>query len=52
MDGQTLVVEARSSLNSDWLNERLGVVVHRAVANVLGDEMPVRFVPPGFDRCR
>lgn len=46
-DEQGLVVEARSALTCDWLNERLSVLVNRAVCRVLGEDVPIRFVPRG-----
>jgi chromosomal replication initiator protein len=51
LDGATLLVEARSALNSDWLNQRLGDEVHSAVATVFGEKLTVRFVPPGFEQA-
>lgn len=47
IEGETLVVEPRSSFMCDWLNERLVVVVERAVAAIFGHELRVRFVPKG-----
>jgi chromosomal replication initiator protein len=43
-DGTTLIVEARTSFNCDWLNQRLKVVVERAAAHVLNVETTVHFV--------
>lgn len=47
LEGDRLVAEARSSFTCDWLNERLALVVCRAAAAILGDEMSVIFVPRG-----
>ncbi len=47
LEGETLVVEARTSFNCDWLNQRLIVVVQRAVCEVTGAELRVLFVPKG-----
>lgn len=47
LDGATLVVEARTALNCDWLNVRLALVVERALCSVLGEEVHVQFVPRG-----
>ncbi len=49
LDGETLVVEARSAFNCDWLNQRLCVVVRRAMAHVFPEEVGVLFVPKGAD---
>jgi chromosomal replication initiator protein len=46
-DERTLTVEARTSFNCDWLNQRLNVVVQRAAAHTLGADIAVRFVPRG-----
>jgi len=47
MEGNAVVVEARSNIACDWLNQQLGVVVRRAVCHVLGDDADVEFVAPG-----
>lgn len=47
LEGETLVVEARTAFNCDWLNQRLIVVVQRAVYQVTGEEYRVLFVPKG-----
>jgi len=47
LEGETLVVEARTAFNCDWLNQRLIVVVQRAVYQVTGEELRVLFVPKG-----
>ncbi|GAB4331019.1 MAG: chromosomal replication initiator protein DnaA [Dehalococcoidia bacterium] len=49
LDDHGLVVEARSALTCDWLNERLSLLVNRAVRRVLGEDFPIRFVPRGAD---
>lgn len=49
LDGETLVVEARTAFNCDWLNQRLIVVVERAVQQATGGELHVLFVPKGAD---
>ncbi|MEO9254752.1 MAG: DnaA/Hda family protein [Tepidiformaceae bacterium] len=46
-EGNTLIVEARTEFNCDWLNQRLAVVVERAVCNVFPVELNVLFVPQG-----
>jgi len=45
VDGETLIVEARRALDCDWLNQRLSLVVRRAIADAIGQELDVRFVP-------
>ncbi len=47
IDGDLLVVEARSAFMCDWLNERMNVVVEHAVAKIFARELRVRFVPRG-----
>lgn len=47
LEGEALVVEARTAFNCDWLNQRLIVVVQRAVYQVIGQELRVLFVPKG-----
>jgi chromosomal replication initiator protein len=47
LEDDTLVVEARTAFNCDWLNQRLIVVVQRAVYQVIGEELRVLFVPKG-----
>lgn len=42
-----LVVEARSNMACEWLNQRLRVVVERAATQSFPDLTSVRFVPPG-----
>jgi len=49
LDGETLVVEAKTAFNCDWLNQRLSLVVRRAMAHVFGEEIDVLFVPKGAD---
>jgi chromosomal replication initiator protein len=46
-EADTLIVEARTELNCDWLNKRLVVVVERAVASVFAVQLAVLFVPQG-----
>lgn len=46
-EGDTLIVEARTEFNCDWLNQRLAVVVERAVCSVFPVEFKVLFVPQG-----
>ena len=46
-EGETLVVEARTSFSCDWLNQRLSVVVQRAAGHVFGGEPRVLFIPLG-----
>jgi chromosomal replication initiator protein len=45
--GDTLVIEARTSFNCDWLNQSLNTVVERAAAYVYGRRVAVSFVPSG-----
>jgi chromosomal replication initiator protein len=45
--GNTLIVEARTSFNCDFLNLNLNTVVERAAAHVLGRRVAVSFVPCG-----
>lgn len=47
-DDHALVVEARTALTCDWLNERLSLLVNRAVCRVLGEDLRIRFVPRGM----
>lgn len=51
LDGDTLVVEARTAFNCDWLNQRLSVVVRRAMGHVFPQDTGVLFVPKGADDC-
>ena len=45
VDGETLIVEARRALDCEWLNQRLSLVVRRAIADALGQDLEVSFVP-------
>lgn len=45
--GNTLIVEARTAFNCDFLNLNLNTVVERAAAHVLGRRVAVSFVPCG-----
>lgn len=47
LDGTTLVIEARSALGCEWLNDRLAHAVRRAVASANEGDFDVRFVPRG-----
>lgn len=47
MEGNAIVVEARSTIARDWLDRQLGVVIRRAICHVLGDDADVEFVAPG-----
>ena len=47
--GETLFVEPRSAFMCDWLNERMVVVVERAVAAVMDRELRVEFVARGSE---
>ena len=47
MDGTSLVVEAKSAMTCEWLNQRLRVVVERAAAQSFPALTAVQFVPPG-----
>jgi chromosomal replication initiator protein len=47
-EGTRLVVEARTSFNCDWLNQRLITVVQRAAGHVFGSDLSVLFVPDGM----
>ena len=47
VEDATLVVEARSTMTCDWLNQRLRVVVERAAVQSFPSVGSVRFVPPG-----
>lgn len=47
LDGDLLIVEARSAFMCDWLNERMIVVVEKAVAKIFKRELRVRFVAKG-----
>lgn len=49
LDGELLIVEARSAFMCDWLNERMVVVVEKAVAKIFERELRVRFVAKGWD---
>ena len=51
-DDDGLVVEARSALTCDWLNERLSLLVNRAVCRVLGEDLRIQFVPRGTGELR
>ena len=46
-EDDVLVVEARTSFNCDWLNQRLSIVVQRAVCTVFADDLKVHFIPQG-----
>ncbi len=46
-DGRSLVVEARSVMASEWLNQRLRHVVERAAAQSFEGPVSVQFIPPG-----
>jgi chromosomal replication initiator protein len=47
-DGR-VVVEARTALTCDWLNQRLSIVVRRATCQVFDEELEVEFVPRRHD---
>ena len=47
MEGGTVIVQARRAMGLEWLNDRLSIVVRRALHAVTGEELDVRFVPPG-----
>jgi len=47
LEAGTLIVEARRSIGLEWLNERLSIVVRRALQAVTGQALDVYFVPPG-----
>jgi len=47
LEAGTLIVEARRSIGLEWLNERLSIVVRRALHAVTGQNLDVYFVPPG-----
>ncbi|MEO8538559.1 MAG: DnaA/Hda family protein [bacterium] len=47
IDGSCLIVEARSSMTCEWLNQRMRVVVERAAAQSFEGSLSVLFVPPG-----
>lgn len=46
-DGTCLVVEARSAMTCDWLNQRLRHIVERAAGQSFEGPISVQFVPPG-----
>ncbi|MCE7928710.1 MAG: AAA family ATPase [Chloroflexi bacterium CFX7] len=45
IENETLIVQARRAGDCDWLNERLSLVVRRAVVGAMGEDLGVRFVP-------
>lgn len=47
VEDATLVVEARSAMTCDWINQRLRLVVERAAVQSFPAVTSVRFVPPG-----
>ena len=49
LEGDTLIVEARRALDCEWLNQRLSLVVRRAIADALGQDLDVSFVPRRAD---
>jgi chromosomal replication initiator protein len=47
IEGDTLIVESTASLGLEWLNERLSIVVRRALTHTTGRDLDVYFVPRG-----
>ncbi|MBA4181739.1 MAG: hypothetical protein C0506_14210 [Anaerolinea sp.] len=46
-DGTRLLIEARTALSCEWLTIKLGATVERAVAQQIGRQVEVEFVPRG-----
>ncbi len=47
LEDGVMLVEAKNSFICDYVNDHLAIVLRRAVHAVLGEEVPVRFVPFG-----
>ncbi len=45
LDGDVVVIEARTAFTCDWLNDRLLPVVERALRSIAGEELRASFVP-------
>jgi chromosomal replication initiator protein len=47
-DDAGMVVEAKNGFVCDYLNNQVAIVVKRAVHAVIGEDIPVRFIPAGM----
>lgn len=49
IENETIIVQARRAGDCEWLNERLSLVVRRAVVEAVGEDFDVVFVAAGAD---